>query len=119
MLLLFVVTRRTWLAGALAYLVVFGMALLAFEVDSPLGALVVFAVPVTMVGVLYRYGLLALVSMMFLTHIRVFFPITTELSAWYATGFVISALACLALVLYGFYTSLAGQSLFGGKLLED
>ncbi|HVG31230.1 MAG TPA: serine/threonine-protein kinase [Pyrinomonadaceae bacterium] len=119
LLLLFVVTRRTWLAGALTYLVVFGMALLAFDVDSPLGALVVVGIPLTMVGVLYRYGLLALVSMMFLTHVMIFFPITAEISAWYASGFVISTLVCLALVAYAFHTSLAGQPLFKRGLLEE
>lgn len=37
--------------------------------------------------------------------------ITTELTAWYATDFTI------ALAVYGFYTSLAGQPLFGGEII--
>jgi hypothetical protein len=32
---------------------------------------------------------------------------------------VVALAICVVLVLYGFYTSLAGQSLFGGRLLED
>jgi hypothetical protein len=55
---------------------------------------------------------------LFLT-LWVFYPITTELTAWYATDFTIALVICAALVVYGFYTSLAGQPLFGGKLLED
>jgi hypothetical protein len=34
--------------------------------------------------VLYRFGLLATVSALFFAHLWVFFPMTTELTAWYA-----------------------------------
>lgn len=77
-----------------------------------LGAfLVVFA--------LKRYGLLALISTLFFYSLGVFFPMTTELTAWYATDFTIALVIGIALAVYGFYTSLAGQPLFGGKLLQD
>ncbi|HSS20619.1 MAG TPA: serine/threonine-protein kinase [Pyrinomonadaceae bacterium] len=69
--------------------------------------------------VLYRYGLLTAVSAFFTAHLWVFFPMTTELTAWYATDFVIALVICLGLAIYAFYISLAGQSLFVGKLLED
>jgi hypothetical protein len=69
--------------------------------------------------ILYRYGLLALCSMMFVVHLWVFYPMTTEVRAWYAFDFVIGAIICVALAAYGFYTSLAGQSVFGGKLMQD
>lgn len=44
--------------------------------------------------------------------------ITTELTAWYATDFTIGLAICIALAGYGFYASLAGQPLFGGKLMQ-
>jgi len=44
---------------------------------------------------------------------------TTELSAWHAMDFLMALTICVALVIFGFYTSLAGQPLFGGKLLQD
>jgi serine/threonine-protein kinase len=69
--------------------------------------------------VLYRYGMVALCSLMFVTHLWVFYPMTTELTAWYAFDFVIGLAICVGLAVYGFYTSLAGQSLFGGKFLPD
>jgi len=68
--------------------------------------------------VLYRYGLLAAISALFVVHLWVFYPITTELTAWYARDFTIGLVICVALAVYGFYTSLAGQSWFTGKLLE-
>jgi len=47
------------------------------------------------------------------------FPMTTELSTWYATDFLMALTIGVALVIFGFYTSLAGQPLFGGRLLQD
>ena len=44
---------------------------------------------------------------------------TIELSAWYAVDFTMALIICVALAVYSFYISLAGQPLFGGKLLED
>jgi hypothetical protein len=35
------------------------------------------------------------------------------------TDFVLALIMCVALAAYGFYSSLAGQRLLGGKLLED
>jgi serine/threonine-protein kinase len=119
MFLLFVVTRRTWLAAALTFLLVLPVEILTFGVAAPLAAPFIVAAALIEVGVLYRFGLLALVSLAFLEHLWVFFPVTTELSAWYAGGFVIDALVCLALAVYGFYTSLAGQPLLRGGLLGD
>jgi serine/threonine-protein kinase len=77
-----------------------------------LGAfLVVFA--------LKRYGLLALISTLFFYSLGVFYPMTTELTAWYATDFTIALVICLALAAFGFYTSLGGQKLLSGKLFEE
>jgi hypothetical protein len=82
---------------------------------APFAALSAFLI----VWVLYRYGLLALVSAVFFLHLNIFFPITSDFSAWYAGDFLPALLVSLALAVYGFYTSLAGQPLFGGRLLED
>ena len=77
-----------------------------------LGAfLVVFA--------LKRYGLLTLISTLFFYALGVFYPMTTELTAWYATDFTIGLVICIALAAFGFYTSLGGQKLLSGKLLEE
>ena len=68
---------------------------------------------------LYRYGLLALISAIFFVHLTIFYPITSDLSAWYAADFVLGLVICLALVGFAFYTSLAGQSLFRNSFLSD
>ena len=48
-----------------------------------------------------------------------FFPITTELSAWHATVFVMDLIFLLALAGYGFYISLGGQSPLKIKILAE
>jgi hypothetical protein len=68
---------------------------------------------------LKRYGLLTTISAIFFFHLFVFYPMTTELTAWYATDFTIALVVGIALAVYGCYTSLGGQPLFGGKLLQD
>ena len=71
------------------------------------------------VFVLARYGLLATIATFFFYHLWVFFPLTTDLTSWYATNFVVDLIICLALAGYGFYMSLGGQKLLVGKLLEE
>jgi hypothetical protein len=85
----------------------------------PIGMLFALTGALLYVGVLYRYGLLALVAAMFFFHAWVFLPITTRLTAWYAGDFLIALVIYAALALYAFYTSLAGQKLFRGGLLQD
>jgi hypothetical protein len=52
-------------------------------------------------------------------HLLLDFPITAQLSAWYA-GIGLAGLALLlALALYAFHTSLGGQPLFGRASIED
>ncbi len=118
LLLLVAVLRREWLAFAVLWLLLAILDALVAQVNPRMapfaavgGLLVVF--------VLARYGLLATVCAMVLFHLWVFFPMTTEFTAWYAFDFIIALVICVALVAYGFYTSLAGQPLFGGKLLQD
>ena len=119
LLLLFVlVLRRERLALLAVWILLTLVATLLAQITpimipfSAMGALL-------LVLVLYRFGLLAMISALFLFHLWVFFPITTEFTAWYATDFTIGLAICVALAVYGFYTSLAGQPLFGGKLLQD
>jgi hypothetical protein len=119
LLLLFVtVLRRERLAFGMLWLLLAIVNVLIAQVHVlmiPFAALSAFLA----VYVLYRFGLLAAVAAFFFAHLWVFYPMTTELGAWYARDFTIGLGICVALAIYGFYTSLAGQPLFGGKLLQD
>jgi serine/threonine protein kinase len=69
--------------------------------------------------VLLRFGLLACVFMQFFVLTFYFFPMTTDFSAWYAGAPAFALAVSLALVLFGFKSSLAGQPLLRGSLVED
>jgi hypothetical protein len=116
--LLFLVLRRDWLAAlALWALAAFALSLTAGSEGTagiPFSCLGAFLV----VWVLYRYGLLATIAMDFTLHLHIFYPITSDFTAWYAGDFVPALFVALALACYGFYTSLAGQKLFRGDILE-
>jgi serine/threonine-protein kinase len=68
---------------------------------------------------LVRFGLLAVIMVVFFSHLIVFYPVTTELTAWYALDFTIALVIAIALAAYGFYISLGGQKLLPGTLLEE
>ncbi|MCI0387800.1 MAG: serine/threonine protein kinase [Acidobacteria bacterium] len=61
--------------------------------------------------VLLRFGLLATVTVFIFSDFR-FYPLTSDLSVWYSGSTAFALLVTVALAVYGFYTSLAGQPLF-------
>jgi hypothetical protein len=54
----------------------------------------------------------------FFLHLHIFYPVTSDFSAWYAGDFVLALIIALALAGFAFYTSLAGQPLFRATLPE-
>jgi hypothetical protein len=68
---------------------------------------------------LIRFGLLATVVGILFNVILVWFPITTQLSAWYSGIGLTGLVLLLGLTAYAFYTSLGGRPIFQGKLMED
>jgi serine/threonine-protein kinase len=119
LVLLLILLRRKWMAGLATWMILAGVLSLAFGDGPAVSRLFPLTGALIAVGVLYRYGLLASVASGFIFHSWVFFPITTKLSAWWAADFIPVLIIYAALILYAFHTSLAGQPLFRGKLLED
>ena len=116
LLLLYILLRRERLAAlALWALATLALGLTKEAPGVPFAALAAFMA----VWVLYRYGLLASISATFFLHLNIFYPITSEFSAWYAGDFLPALVISLALAVYGFRVSLGGRSLFRGGLLED
>jgi len=111
--------RRERIAIAASWLLFCVAVNLNFADATPLSVLLGTIMPTILLTVLTRFGLLALIMTHFFTHILPFYPVTTELSAWYATSFLLQLFLLGALLLYGFYTSLAGQTLLRGRFLED
>jgi hypothetical protein len=118
LLLFIVILRRERLALFTLWLLIALLNTLVTQVGlimSPFPALAAFL----FVFALKRYGLLALISAGFFSHLGVFYPMTTELTAWYAIDFTVALVICIALAAYGFYMSLGGEKMFSGRMLEE
>jgi len=115
-LLLSIVLRKRWLAAVALW---FPIAIVPGLTSSSLILAIGGAIAVGLgVMVTMRYGLLtAYFCFLFVNMANN--PTTTNLSAWYAGSTIFALTVCAALILYGFYTSLAGQQLFRGKLLNE
>lgn len=116
-LLLNIILRRERLAAVVLTLIMGAALSLTHENAAEMPF--VWASVLFTIWVLYRYGLLALISAIFFLHLTIFYPITSDLSAWYAVDFVLALIICLALAGFAFYTSLAGQPLFRSSFLSD
>ncbi|HEX8922806.1 MAG TPA: hypothetical protein VF766_15125, partial [Pyrinomonadaceae bacterium] len=119
LVLLLLVVRRKWLACVVTWMILAVVLNLAFGDVPAVSRPFALIAALILVGGLYRFGLLATIAGEFIFHSWVFFPITTNLSAWWAADFIPVLIVYAALVVYAFYTSLAGQPLLRGKLLED
>jgi serine/threonine-protein kinase len=117
LLLLYLVLRRERLAAVALWLISALTLSLTHEnlAGVPFACLGAFLI----VWALYRYGLLVTISAIYFLHLNIFFPITSELTAWYAGDIVLALALALALAVYGFRVSLGGHALFRGGLLED
>jgi serine/threonine-protein kinase len=118
LLLAVIILRSQWVALAVVLLLTTLFGTLVTE--GGLVSLVSAALSgFVLIFLLYRYGLLALSAALWFEHLGVFYPMTSELSAWYAIDFVIAAALCVALAAFACYTSMAGQKIFGGQLFDD
>jgi serine/threonine-protein kinase len=113
--LLRMLLRRQWAAAA-----VFVAIIAASSSDRGL-LFVPFALVAGLlwVFILTRLGLVAAIVNFFCVTLLTDLPITTEASTWYAGIGYAALLVFAAVALYGFFTSLGGQSAFGGLKLED
>jgi serine/threonine-protein kinase len=114
--LLRVLLRRDWLAAAVAVLI-FGLP--AFQSPSPFAAIVNLIFACLVVLAFIRFGLLTLAATVFIFFWLESLPFTTNLSAWYAGVSLFAMFLVTALAGLTFYTSLGGQKVFKGNLLED
>ena len=112
------VTRRNWAGLALSWVLLYAALLLNAGDDSVVGYLLGLVAPTILLVVLIRHGLLALISLFFFVHLAPFYPITTDLTAWYATSYVLALLVFGAVAVFAFRTSLGGQKVLSGAFLE-
>ncbi|MCI0605536.1 hypothetical protein L0156_21335 [bacterium] len=111
---------RNHRAGAIAgigLLALIGtLAMIEYDPVSWLGGLFLGG---TVAYVIIRSGILAVISLLFFFHVVIFFPLTTNLSAWYAQNLVGEILVLGTLAIYAFRISTAGKPLFQRAFLEE
>jgi len=116
--LLRVLLRKQW-AAAGAFVLIF-VAAQALGSEAP----VVFAVRGVIIHglavfLLIRFGVLAIMAYLLFGVFLGNFPLTTDMSAWYASIGLAGMLLMAAMAFYGFYTSLGGRPLFGSAALDE
>ncbi len=108
--------RKEWLA---AIVCIFLITFFRPPSADPWTAVTVVSILITTslaVFLFLRFGLLAVMASYFFDDILGSFPLTTQMSAWYAGLSIAGILLMAAIAFYAFYTSLGGQPLFGGAV---
>jgi hypothetical protein len=121
LLFLAMLLRKNWLGIGAGWLVLSGFIVSGVADEGLLVAAVAFGFVTStiVVFVAVRFGLLALMSAWVFWVLPHFFPMTTELTAWYAGDFILDLILLVGIAVYGFYIALAGQPLFRGQWLEE
>jgi predicted Ser/Thr protein kinase len=115
--LLRVLLKRRWLA-ALAFVVVLAAPFILASRHPQIEAPMLVAIYTIAAVAVIRSGLVALAAGILTSDVLLSVPVTANASSWYAgsPAFVFSSV--LALALWGFYTSLAGQRLWTSGAFE-
>ncbi len=120
LVLLVTIFRKQWLAIFVFWAIYFTINGLFFASGRHwlvwLAPALIAAINVACVA---RFGLLATVSFYVFFFLTFHNPITANVSSWYFVNTIFAAVVILGLTIYGFYISLAGQSIFNAKLFEE
>ena len=112
------ITRRNKATVILTWLLLYVVITMYFGDQSPTAYALGLIAPSIVVFVLTRLGLLTLVTTYFFSHPIPFYPVTWDVSAWYATTWLMQLGLLAALVLFAFRTSLAGQKVLSDGFLD-
>jgi predicted Ser/Thr protein kinase len=105
------VVRREWLAGIL-FVVIFVTQQGLGSNHLVLSAIALVSVYTIIALVIFRVGVVALATAIFVTNLFSAVPLTVDVSAWYFGNALFPLLSVVALAVWGFYTALAGQKLW-------
>ncbi|MDI1242274.1 MAG: serine/threonine-protein kinase, partial [bacterium] len=112
------VTRRRWLGGVVFCLILTLPA--ALDVDAPfVSALTVGLYWILAMVAYFRFGLLAVSVANSVLYIFYKMPMATDLTAWHSSYMLAAVALVIAAAAWAFHTSLAGQKLFTGNILDE
>jgi len=117
LVLLRALLRKEWAAAA-AFVLLFTFLFAALSQFAPVALVTNLIYWSLLVILLVRFGLLAFVAQGLFNDL-LYFPLTTQGSAWYAGISLTGILLMAAMAFYGFYTSLGGRPVFGGAGFEE
>jgi serine/threonine-protein kinase len=112
LIILFLIFRRRLFAG-LAFFTILCTIEILFFAHSLVYLPITILVSILMSVLNYRFGLVTMVTAMFVFFSIQYTLFTSNFSAWYAGSMFLTIFLILTLLVYGFRTSLAGKSLFG------
>ncbi len=118
LLLIYLVVRREWLAATASWLLFYVFLLLFFTTSWPQGLLYSMEAAAVVITV-SRLGLLASISYFLFFALCFQYPITPNLSNWYAGSSLFALFVMVGLSGYGLYTSIGGQKLLAARLLDE
>ena len=79
----------------------------------------VIALPAALPATFFaRFGLIVLAAASFTANVLLNAPYTLDFSVWYTPNVIGVILSFVALAVWGFYTSLAGQRILNDELFE-
>lgn len=120
LMILRVVLRKEWLAV--------GGVLLVFALVNSLSSLYTFSwiqvisallVWIPAILVLTRFGILSSFMMFYFANLVFSLPLTTDFTHWYAGRVTFLFVLLVAIVIYGFYASLAGRPILSDEMFLD
>ena len=111
LLLVYIILRRQWLAISAMFLIVLAIELAAFASAGPRYYWIISTlIALTLVTVVARFGLLAIMAQQLFFFLAIMHPMTTDFSVWYAPSTVFALGLIVGIAVCGFYISLGGQS---------
>ncbi|HET6373119.1 MAG TPA: serine/threonine-protein kinase [Candidatus Polarisedimenticolia bacterium] len=106
----YIVTRRKWAAALIVFVLGGVIQFLAIEGGVPaLAAITTGLVMVVQAFALLRFGLLSMIVCMFVEGVLISYPLSLDLSNWYAAGSVVTLLLPALLAFYGLRSALSGK----------
>jgi len=117
--LLRVLLRKPWIAST-AFTIIFALAVGGIPENHQVLAVTMNLLPAaSIVLVTIRFGLLAMTATFFVTEVLLYFPVTTDLSTWYAPSTLFAYAVVLAVAGYAFRMAVAGRPLFRNGILDE
>ncbi len=112
--------RRQWLGIAVGWVILSTLAVFGESVGLFSSVTWIFEVLLVTLFVVMalRFGVLTTVAATVFHHLLIFFPITSNITAWYAGDFVVDFILLAAIAIYAFRVSLGGKPIFS-NLLPD